>query len=167
MDQTEQLLTLIGCIYEAALDSTLWTDVLPRIAKFVGGPTSALLSNPPRVGAGPALQHSEPHIHLAPKSRPPLFDVDGSVSDLDLTSAEELRGSYFDRWRRGHQDFDDDADESSEKSTSSFTHHVTGSETQAVPDTEERRRLSLIEPHLHRALRIGEMVDLKHSKAAA
>jgi hypothetical protein len=38
------LLRLIGEIYDAALDVSLWPQVLSKIAKFVGGPSAALYS---------------------------------------------------------------------------------------------------------------------------
>src|SRR5207248_902192 len=38
MLEAEELSALIGDIYDAALDPTLWPQVLPRSAQFVGGP---------------------------------------------------------------------------------------------------------------------------------
>ena len=36
MDGSEQLSALIGHIYDAALDTNLWVDVLERTGRFVG-----------------------------------------------------------------------------------------------------------------------------------
>src|SRR6058998_2913249 len=44
MLEAEELSALIGDIYDAALDPTLWPQVLPRSAHFVGGPAAALFS---------------------------------------------------------------------------------------------------------------------------
>src|SRR5262245_44540295 len=40
--EAEQLSSLIGDIYDAALDSSLWTGVLAGCARFVRGPAAAL-----------------------------------------------------------------------------------------------------------------------------
>jgi len=37
IDETRVLLELIGDIYDAALDPTLWPGVLKKLAEFVGG----------------------------------------------------------------------------------------------------------------------------------
>src|SRR3954471_13696361 len=37
MDETQRLSVLIGEIYDAAVDPSLWFDVLGRTAEFVGG----------------------------------------------------------------------------------------------------------------------------------
>ena len=42
MSEAEQLSALIGDIYDAALDSTLWVGVLENTARFVGGPAAGL-----------------------------------------------------------------------------------------------------------------------------
>jgi DNA-binding CsgD family transcriptional regulator len=44
MDKAEQFSALIGDIYDAALDSGLWPDVLAKCAAFVGGPAAVLFS---------------------------------------------------------------------------------------------------------------------------
>ena len=45
MSETEQLSALIGDIYDAALDSALWPDVLAESARFVGGFSTGLYFN--------------------------------------------------------------------------------------------------------------------------
>jgi hypothetical protein len=44
MHHEELLSALIGDIYNAATDPSLWTDVLAKAARFVGGPSAALFS---------------------------------------------------------------------------------------------------------------------------
>lgn len=44
MDQSELPSGLIGDIYDAALDSSLWTDVAGKAAQFVGGLSGTLFS---------------------------------------------------------------------------------------------------------------------------
>ena len=42
MRETERLSSLIGDIYDAAIDPTLWVDVLGRTKNFIGGQAAAL-----------------------------------------------------------------------------------------------------------------------------
>ena len=46
VDQSELLSGLIGDIYDAALDPSLWTDVAGKAAQFVGGLSGTLFSQP-------------------------------------------------------------------------------------------------------------------------
>src|SRR5712675_1577069 len=50
----EMLTCLVGHIYDAALDSALWTDALPRIGRFVGGTAGGILSKDTISKAGSA-----------------------------------------------------------------------------------------------------------------
>src|SRR5262245_55852209 len=45
MDEAEQVSALIGGIYDAALDPTLWTEVLEKTCNFVVGVAAALQSH--------------------------------------------------------------------------------------------------------------------------
>jgi hypothetical protein len=47
MDQAEQLSELIGKIYDAALDHTLWPDVIGKAGRFVGDPAAAIFAKSP------------------------------------------------------------------------------------------------------------------------
>jgi hypothetical protein len=47
MDQAEQLSELIGEIYDAALDHSLWPDVVGKAGRFVGGPAAAIFAKSP------------------------------------------------------------------------------------------------------------------------
>jgi hypothetical protein len=44
MREAEQVLSLVGDIYDAALDPMLWTDMLPVIGELVGGQAGGLVS---------------------------------------------------------------------------------------------------------------------------
>src|SRR5262249_6264841 len=45
MSEAEQLSSLVGGIYDAALDPALWPDVLAEFARFVGGLSAGLYFN--------------------------------------------------------------------------------------------------------------------------
>ena len=44
MHETERLSALIGDIYDAALQPSLWANVLENAARFVGGPAASVFS---------------------------------------------------------------------------------------------------------------------------
>ena len=47
MDQAEQLSSLIGEIYDAALDPSLWSDIVGKAGRFVGGSAASIYSKSP------------------------------------------------------------------------------------------------------------------------
>jgi hypothetical protein len=55
MDDQEQLSTLIGGVYDATLDPSLWTDVLCKASEFVGGPAASLFSKDTSSRTGSAV----------------------------------------------------------------------------------------------------------------
>ena len=58
MDQAKKLSELISEIYDAALDPSLWSDVVGRAWRFVGGSTAAIVSKDPAAGSGNAHHES-------------------------------------------------------------------------------------------------------------
>ena len=52
MDRAKKLSELISEIYDAALDPSLWSDVVGRAGRFVGGSTAAIFSKDPVAGSG-------------------------------------------------------------------------------------------------------------------
>lgn len=54
--ETERVSALIDHVYDAALDSTLWVDVLDEAARFVGGPAASLYYKDADKRAGIAYQ---------------------------------------------------------------------------------------------------------------
>jgi hypothetical protein len=47
MDQAEQLSSLIGEIYDAALGPSLWSDIVGKAGRFVGGSAASIYSKSP------------------------------------------------------------------------------------------------------------------------
>ena len=47
MDQPKQFSELIGEIYDAALDPSLWTEIVGKAGRFVGGQAAAIHSKSP------------------------------------------------------------------------------------------------------------------------
>jgi DNA-binding CsgD family transcriptional regulator len=172
MDQREELSTLIGRIYDAALDPTLWTDVLTGIADFVEGHAGLLMKNGVskegnayrHVGAAPDLmQRHAVYAHFDPMAALPLFDI----GQFDLVPHDEFREGRFCRGCAEPQGFVDAANAVLEKSAESCANlRVIRNRTQGIVDDAMRRRMALIVPHVRRAVLICKVIDLKQAEAA-
>jgi hypothetical protein len=91
MPEAEQVLSLVGDIYDAALDPTLWTDALPAIGEFVGGQGGGIVSKDSISKASSPHYHfgvdpdyvqiyAESHSKFDPLATLPFFDVEQIVS---------------------------------------------------------------------------------------
>jgi DNA-binding CsgD family transcriptional regulator len=178
MDQREQLSTLIGRIYDAALDSTLWTEVLTGIGDFVDGHAVGLLSKNSvskegnafyQVGVAPQhmQRYVETYAHFDPQSTLPLFEVEQIVSTVDLVPYGEFQeGRFYREWAEP-QGFVDAANAVLEKSVASCAYlSVIRNQTQGMVDDAMRRRMAMIVPHVRRAVLISKVIDLKQAEAA-
>ena len=65
MRHDEKLSCLIGDIYDCALDSALWPDVLGKITRFTVGQSAALLSKDAASGTGDVHYHFGCLVHAA------------------------------------------------------------------------------------------------------
>src|SRR6266851_3886640 len=174
MNDREQLLALIGDIYDAALDPAQRTDVLNKIANFTGGHSGGLLSKHSLskseslycyIGADPeslrAYSESDPKLAELPSSC-----VEQVVSTADLVPYEEFRrGRFYQEWARPHG-WVDVASAVIEKSATSCTFlSVVRHEANGLVDDEMRRRMTLLIPHVRRALLIGKTIHRKQTEA--
>jgi DNA-binding CsgD family transcriptional regulator len=178
MDDGEQLSALIGSVYDAALDSTLWTEVLKRAADFVRGDAAGLLSKDClskygnahyHVGVDPRYMQSylETYSFFDPMATLPLFDVEQIVSTVDLVPYDEFReGRFYQEWAKP-QGFIDAANAVLEKSvTSCAFFSVIRNDSQGMVDDEMRRHMALIVPHVRRAVLVGKVIDLGQAETA-
>jgi DNA-binding CsgD family transcriptional regulator len=178
MDDREQLSALIGSIYDAALDATLWTEVLSRIADFVGGSAAGLLSKDCLSRYGNAYfhvgvdqsymqQYLETYANFDPMATLPFFDVEEIVSTPELVPYDEFRDSrFYQEWARP-QGFVDAANAVLEKSVTSCAYlSVIRSKTEGMVNDDMRRRMALIVSHVRRAVLIGKVIDLRQAEAA-
>ena len=168
------LSAVIGDIYDAAIDPTLWNRALGSICTFVGGSSAALLWH------DSALEHSEalhlynfdPHylrlyfekyLPLNPMFPAATFVDEGIVAaDEDIMPRAELNETRFYKEWIKPQGTLGALSVNLEKGilrTSMINVRMT------VPLTDKmRRRLSLLVPHLQRAVAIGRLFE--QSKAA-
>jgi DNA-binding CsgD family transcriptional regulator/PAS domain-containing protein len=178
MNIDEQLSVLIGDIYDAVLDPTQRLDVLDKIASFTGGQSGGVLSKHSLsnaenlycyIGADPdSLRvYSESYPKLDPTADSPCFGVEQVVSTADLVPYEEFRrGRFYREWARP-LGWVDVASAVIEKSPTSCTFlSVVRHEANGLVDDEMRRRMTLVLPHVRRALLIGKTIHHKQAETA-
>src|SRR5215813_10607974 len=157
-ESEEILMSLIGSIYDAALDATLWPDTLAGIAEFVGGHGIGLLQKDSlskattphhHTGVDPDFvrTYAETHSKFAPTSPLPFFDPGQIVSFYDLIPYDELRsGRFYREWMKP-QGWVDAAGAVFEKSATGFSFiSILRNEAEGMVDPEMRSRMALIVP---------------------
>jgi DNA-binding CsgD family transcriptional regulator len=176
--EADALSALIGDIYDAALDAMLWPAVLEKIAAFVGGAAAGLLSKDAVSKIGDAHYHfgvddryiqryREKYWKFDPLSPLLFFDIGQVTNRTDCVPDEEFRQGRFHKEWAAPQGIIDAANVVLEKSvTSCAILSVIRSEADGIVDDEMRRRMSLLVPHVRRAVLIGRGIDLKTAEAA-
>src|SRR5262249_7324453 len=160
MSEAEQLSALIGDVYDAALDRSLWVDVLRKAAQFVGGQGAGLLVRDAVNKSAEALftfgvaprylqLYLDQYAKIDPTAAPMFFSEVGQVATTkDLVPYDEfLRTRFYREWAQP-QGWVDSAQSILEKSVTSFAHvSFLRSEATGLVDDAARRRTRLIVPH--------------------
>jgi DNA-binding CsgD family transcriptional regulator/PAS domain-containing protein len=180
MDQVEQLSKLIGEIYDAALDPSRWSDVVAKAGRFVGGSAAAIYSKSPTALTGNVYYESgvDPHyrelyfskyIKLDPSTTGHYFaDVEQPIAMADLMPYQEfLETRFYKEWVHPQGLVDSVTAVLDKSATSVALFSVFRSEHDGIVDDETRRRMSLVVPHIRRAVLIGGLVDLGTADAAS
>jgi DNA-binding CsgD family transcriptional regulator/PAS domain-containing protein len=176
--EDQRLTQLIGDVYDAALDASRWTDVLAKIAAYVGGQAAGLLTKDGvsksgnvhyQAGVDPAFvkSYSETYWKFDPVASLPDHDVEQVVSVPDLMPYEDfVAGRFYREWAQP-QGWIDAASAVLEQSTSGCAYlTVLRNKASGMVDDEMRRRMRLIVPHVRRAVRTGRVIDLREAEAA-
>ena len=179
MREAAQVSLLIGDIYDATLDPSLWVDVLAKGARFVGGPAAALFSRDTARQRCNAAYYSgldprykrlivEKYIKLDPLMMGHIFARIGepvAITDV-IRNDEFLQSPGYREWGRP-QGLVDILNVALDKSaTSAALLCVFRHERNGPVDDKMRRRMRLVTPHLRRALLIGRVIDLRTAEAA-
>ncbi|MGZ3296369.1 MAG: helix-turn-helix transcriptional regulator [Xanthobacteraceae bacterium] len=179
MGQETRLFELIGEIYDAALDPSLWGEVVGKAGHFVGGPAAAIFSKSPIAGTGSVYYESgidpyyrelyfEKYVKLDPATTGHYFaDIGQPIATADLMPYDEfLETQFYKEWAQpqGLVDFVSAVLDKSVTSAALFG--VFRHERDGVVDDEARRRMHLIVPHIRRAILVGRLIDLKSAEAA-
>jgi DNA-binding CsgD family transcriptional regulator/PAS domain-containing protein len=181
MDETERLSGLIGDIYDAALDPTLWVDVLRKTRGFIGGWAIALSWKDAAAKRGgtqfdegnqvpPYRQlYFDKYVKLDPCTTGQFFaEIGEPIATADLVPYEEfLQTRFYKEWVQP-QGLVDGAMAVLDKSATNFSFLALFRHQQDGRfDTEARRRMRLVVPHFRRAVLIGKVIDLAKSEAAS
>lgn len=177
MSQQQRLSSLISSVYDTALDTALWPDVLAAVADFVGGQASGLLVKDTmnkcvaahchaRVDPHYLRLYSDTYSKFGPVATSLCCDVDQVVSIPELIPYEEYCESrFYQEWARP-QGWMDIAIAVLEKSAAGCSClSVVRCEDDGMVDDEMRRRIALVTPHLRRAMLVNRSIEFKRAQA--
>jgi DNA-binding CsgD family transcriptional regulator len=165
--------SLIGCIYEAALDPAKWPDALREVNEFVGGVASALVSHDMATKQGRfyfswgddphyTKLYLEKYVRLNPVIAPMMLRKVGEVCCAsDVIPREELHATrFYKEWLRP-AGYGDATWGFVEKSAAVMTTIATSHDSESFPvGPGARRRMELILPHVRRAVAIGNVTAM-------
>jgi DNA-binding CsgD family transcriptional regulator/PAS domain-containing protein len=180
MLEAEKLSALIGNIYDAALDPTMWIEALSRTKDFIGGQAAGLawkdaVANRGNsyydVGISPHYRqlYFDKYIKMDPCTTGQFFaEIGEPVATADVIAYDEfIQTRLYKEWARP-QGLVDAALALLDKSATSIAFLVLfRHERDGLIDDEARRRMRLVVPHFRRAALIGKVIDLKKAEAAS
>jgi len=178
-DDKAHLSALIGSIYDAVLEPALWTGVVERTGKFVGGVGASIFRQDSVRKTGNSYYHSgidprferlyfEKYIKFDPLSAAYLTLKVGDVSSSSniIPPAEFFETRFYREWARP-QGLVDNVFAILERSPTSIAAFIVfRHERDGLADDDARQLLGLIAPHLRRAVLIGKVIDLRTIEAA-
>jgi DNA-binding CsgD family transcriptional regulator len=179
MDEVVLVSTLIGSIYDASLDPTLWPQVLQRIAEFVGGPAAALYSKDSVRKTGNVFYQSgvesqfiqsyfDKYVRLDPFTTTRyFFPVEHVISTKDIMRHEEFyQTTFYKEWAQP-QGWSDFVSASLEKSATVYSEcGIFWHERAGITTEDACRKMSLLIGHVRRAVTISKVIDLHKVEAA-
>ncbi|MFL4967812.1 MAG: helix-turn-helix transcriptional regulator [Xanthobacteraceae bacterium] len=179
MTEPQQVSSLIGEIYDAALDPDLWPGVLEKGCRFVGGVASNLYSEDSAAKTGNihytwgvdrhyGRLYYDKYIKFNPFTTAQLFfDIEQIISVGDIMPYEEFRETLFYKEWAQPQGWVDAASAVLDKSATSYAAvSVIRHEGDGLVDDETRWRMSLLVPHVRRAVLIGKVIELHKAEAS-
>ena len=175
----EALSALISEVYDAALDPSLWRDILEKSSAYVGGSGAAiyskdLVSKTADIthGFGVDHQYQQSYIDTYVRIDPStsgffFFDVGEVVTTPDILPYDEFLNSRFYKEWAQPQGWVDMATSVLEKSTTSYAvFSVFRHEQDGLSDNLMRHRMKLLVPHVRRAVLISKTIQLNRAEAA-
>jgi DNA-binding CsgD family transcriptional regulator len=180
MHEPERLSALIGDIYDAALDSRLWVDVLGKTKNFIGGQGAALGWKDAVAkrggmyyddGISPYYRqlYFDKYIKLDPCTTGQFFaEIGDTIATADVIPYEEfLQTRFYKEWVRPQGLIDGGMTVLEKSVTSAAFLGLYRHECHGAIDEEARQRIRLLAPHFRRAVLIGKVIDLKTAEAAS
>jgi DNA-binding CsgD family transcriptional regulator len=170
---------LIGDIYDAALDPSLWLRALERSCNFVGGSSAVLYWHDVASESSAALHlfNDDPHytqlyfekyMPMNPVFPAATFIESGLIyTPTDIVPEAELFDTRFHREWVEPQGIADVVCVNLEKgSTSSSVLNIRRDHTHGIVDDAVRQRAALVVPHFQRAVAIGRLFDQRKTAQA-
>jgi DNA-binding CsgD family transcriptional regulator/PAS domain-containing protein len=178
-DEATRLSALVGDIYDAALEPALWTGVVEKAGRFVGGSAASIFFRDSVLRTGNAYYQFgvDPHYEQLYFNKYIRFDplntayVTLAVGEVISNSkiipnAEFIESRFYKEWVRP-QGWVDNVFTALERSLTSIAAFVVfRHERDGVADDAAHRFMRLLAPHLRRAVLIGKVIDLKAIEAA-
>jgi DNA-binding CsgD family transcriptional regulator/PAS domain-containing protein len=181
MREIEPVSSLIGEIYDAALEPARWGGVLPDLRDFVGGSAAWIFSKDTSTkssniyydcgGADPHYRqlYCDHFAKLDPLTAGQvLAEIGRPISTADIMAVDEFESTRFcQEWRRpqGLIDFATAALDKTATGASLFG--VFRQRRQGPVDDDMHRRMRQIVPHIRRAVLIARAVEHKTAEASA
>jgi DNA-binding CsgD family transcriptional regulator len=179
MQDPEAFSNLIGDIYDAALDPSLWERVLNKSVSFVGGAGAGLFArNTIRKTANPyydcGVSPYYKKLYFETYSRfDPLtttywvLDVGDVISSSSVVPYDEfIETRFYKEWARPQGFIDNVMTVLDRTPTSIAGFAVFRHVRDGLADEAARQRMALIAPHMRRAVLIGGIIDLNSAEAA-
>jgi hypothetical protein len=180
MEDAEQILSLIGDVYDAAIDPALWTSVLGRAREFIGGSAAALFSKDAMRktlnvyyddgGLDPHYKqlYFDKYVKLDPSTTGHVFaEIEQPVSTADLVPLDEfVETRFYKEWAQPQGLVDFVCAVLDKSATGAAMFGVFRHERHGIVDAKARGRMRLIVPHIRRAVLISRAMDLKTAEAA-
>lgn len=180
MADLEDFSVLLGDIYDASLDPSLWPGVFEQICGFVRCSSAHLFAQDSvrksanryfTWGDHPEFTrlYAEKYAKLNPMFPGAIFfDVEEVHQITEIIPRHELcRTRFALEWMAPQQMIDDMFCLLEKSATSCSLFQVIRRRQDGIADEEAKRRMALITPHVRRAVLIGQVIDLKTVEAAA
>lgn len=180
MADVEQLPSLIGDIYDAAIDPSRWSAVLAKARDFVGGSAAAVFSKDTSSKGFNVYYHCggiDPHYQqlyfdtyakLDPTTTAHvLAEIGQPISTANIMDVDEFRTTrIYQEWARPQRLVDMGAAVLDKFATGAALFGVFREERHGLVDDDTRWRMRQIVPHIRRAMLIARTVELKTAEAA-
>ena len=178
---TDALSALIARIYDAAIDPTIWPDVLRATTTYLGGHSSGIYAKnisgthfeifhaDGQVEERYAIQYFQTYSRLDPATAGHLYaELEQAISTEEILDIDEFRESRFYReWAvpQGIVDFLSAPIEKRGQWAAMFgTFRHVG---QGMVDEPMRQRMRHVVPHIRRAVLIGKVIEEGTRQAAS
>jgi len=165
------LSAVIGDLYDAAIDPTLWQQALKSVCAYVGGDSAVLLWHDAEAARSEALHlfnddprytqlYFEKYLPMNPMFPAAAFIDVGVVNSAgDIMPRDEfVQTRFYKEWVEPQGTVDAISVNLEKGVTRTAMINI---RTNVIVDDDMRRRLTLLVPHLQRAVAIGKLFDQK------